>query len=87
MITNFILGSCFLVLQFILSPIAEWSDATISPAITQAFYDAGSYINLISSLFPTTTLYIVLGIFLGTELVLFLTKGILFGIKRIPFVG
>jgi len=87
MIVDFVLHGVFLILQFILSPLANANDASISPSITDAIQTASAFINGIKEASPVDTLYAVLGLLLAFELVFFLTKGILFGIKRIPFVG
>jgi len=87
MITDFTLHGLFLILEFLLSPLADYADATIDPGITNAIQLAGGFLNGVAAANPIDTLYLVLGLWLGFELVFFLTKGILFGTKKIPFVG
>jgi len=87
MITDFILHGVFLVVQFLLYPLASLDDAVVSPYITDAIAATGAWLNAVSAALPMNAIYIILGIILVFEFAIFFLKGIIFGIKRIPFVG
>jgi len=87
MITDFIFHGLFLIIQFLLSPLTGVADATIPESISGAISTAAGFLNGVAAANPIDTLYLVLAIFLSFELVIFLTKGTIFGIKKIPFIS
>jgi hypothetical protein len=87
MLTNFFLYTLYLVLKLVLSPLLLLSDVTLSAGFTDALTTAKGYISTIDAIFPLTTMFAIIGLFVLIETFVLSFKLITWIIKKIPFLG
>jgi len=87
MITNFFLTIFYNFLLVLMLPITALSDVTLPANISSSISTASTYLGNINSVFPATTLIIILGIILGIEVFIILYKGINWLIRKIPTIN
>jgi len=87
MIIDLILQVLKVFLDFILSPFMSAPDAVLDPNLTSAIANIQGFITSVDPIFPITTLLACLSIILGIELAIFLYKGIMWLIKKIPGIS
>jgi len=71
----------------VLTPIRILNDVTLSASISNALDTAGTYLALMDTVIPISTLLTVLGVIVSIEVGIFLFKGIMWVIKKIPFIN
>lgn len=87
MITKWLLNGIFLVIQFLLSPLVNSADVALPTGLTGAMSAAWSLLMLTNMVVPIPDLIVCIGLLLAFEVAIFIAKGIIWGIKKIPFVG
>jgi len=87
MITKWLLNGIYLVLEFLLSPFDYASNVALPDGLIGGLSSAWGYLMLANLIVPIDTLVICLAILLVFEVAIFGAKGIIFGIKKIPFIG
>lgn len=87
MITDILLASFAVIIQFIVSPLSLLPDATLDTRISTAFANVQGYISTMDPIFPIGTLLTVLGIIVLVEFAIFGYKALYWLIKKIPTIS
>lgn len=84
MIIDFLLRVIYTAVVLIFSPILSLADVTLNPGVTSALVQVKSYLAVIDSFFPVSTLIVVLGNILLVDAGIVLYRVIMWIIKRFP---
>ena len=87
MIASALLFLAYGTLWLLTWPIRQFSDVVLPSGITTALVTARGYLDNLNQVIPLTTLLAVLGIFVIIEASIFGYKGVMWIIKRIPFLN
>lgn len=87
MITDAILGFVFDILTAVLSIFKSQPDVVLSPALANAISNVQGIMSTVSPFFPLDTLFVIIGIYVGIEVAIFLYKTIMWVIKKIPTIN
>lgn len=87
MITDIILRFLYLVASAITSPIRSQADVSFDDSYTQAAATAWGYVSSMDSLIPLSTLFVALSLILTVEFAIFVYKGIMWTLKKIPGIS
>jgi hypothetical protein len=87
MIIDAIIYVLYGVVYLITSPLRLLSDVTLPAQITSTITAVGSNLALLDTILPVDNLLIIMGLFLTIETGIFFYKGIMWTIKKIPFIN
>lgn len=89
MIVSFILTLVFYTVLLITLPVRVFPDASMPSWIAGAISQANVYLSTGKAILPVTitTILLTWGVYLGVELALFIYKGVMWIVKKIPGVS
>ena len=87
MITDFLIRILYVVIKFLLQGLNVFDDFTLSQDFIDSFTLSVGYANAAIDLFPMGTLYACLAVIVVVEIGINGFKGIVFLIKKIPFIN
>lgn len=84
MITTFFLTIIYYTVRVLISPIFLLSDVSLTDGLGGQITEATHYVANVNQFFPLSTLFSVLAIIIGIEVVIASYKVIMWVIRRIP---
>jgi len=87
MITSFILVILSGLIFIITSPLRLFADVDINSNFITALTEGAKAIKAFDSFVPVTSLLIIFGLIITIEVVIAKFKGVVFAVKKIPFIN
>ena len=87
MIGDALLTALYYMVVIITSPLTLLSDVSIPPEIEAGLGTAGSVIHGLADIFPVFVLIVIFGVYIVVEFAIFVYKGIMWLIKKIPTIS
>ena len=84
MIADIFLYTIYGLVYTLTYPIRLLADVSLNSGISEAINTATTYLASVSAFLPISTIFVILGIYIGIEIAIFTYKAIMWIIKRFP---
>jgi len=87
MITHFFLFVLYQALALILHPLTTFNDVVVDPTLYATVASTGQLLASVNAALPILSLLAIISLYVGVEVTIFVYKGIMWLIKKIPTIN